>query len=267
MFKQLNLTEFIPQSIRCIKIMVESYDFFKKHKLWKGIFEHKWIVLLTVLISVIFTYTIATNLVDYFSPASEILNADGDPTNARQDSKETAIFGGSKFLMMIMLEVVIFHFSVRTLEALNKEKYTTTFGMFFKAEIRMIKVMIRGFVYSLIIQFVLTIILKIADLEYLLPFLIFIVHAYIIGYAFFDNYNEQQKLNIKESDLCIRYNSGAATTLGIVASLGLMVPIIGPIVVPIFGAIASNIYGFKYHIENPPEHVIPKAKTEVEEFV
>lgn len=262
MLEQLNLKEFIPQSIRCLKIIGESVDFFRKHKLWKGIFEHKWILLLAIGLSVLFTYTVISNLVDYFAPAGEL-------ANGSQDNKETALFGGSKFLLLILLEVVIFHFSVKTLEVLNNEKYTTNFGMFVKAEVRMFKVMIRGYVYSLIIQILLSVVLSLTNTSFLLPIILFVVHSYFIGYAFFDNYNEQQKLNIKESDICVRYNSGGATTLGIITSLGLMIPIIGPLFVPVFGAIAANIYGFRYNIENPPGHSFAKKEEleEVEEYV
>ena len=72
-------------------------------------------------------------------------------------------------------------------------------------------------------------------------------------------------MNIKESDVCIRHNSGAATTLGVVASVGLLVPILGALVVPVFGAIAANIYGFRYHIENPPHHNEQKKEVPEEE--
>lgn len=270
MIKQFNLSEFFNQAVRCLKILSKSYAFFKTHKLWKGIFEHKWILFVTVLLSVLFTFAVFTNLYDYIFSIDQINDLgidiqDEDNSEAKEKNKSTAIFGGSKFLLLIMFEVVIFHFSVKTLEILNNEKYKTTFGMFVKAEFRMIKVLIRSFIQSLIAQIILWVILSIADLDYLIPILMFIVHSYFIGNAFFDNYNEQQKLNIKESDICIRHHSGAATTLGIVASLGLMVPLIGPLVVPVLCAITANIYGFSYNIENPPR---PKESAElVEEIV
>lgn len=258
-FKQFNLLDFFSQSVRCFKIMKKSYAFFKKHKLWKGIFEHKWILLLTVLLSVLFTFVLFSDLYSYLFSSEEIgelgiIDSEVSNPNAKENNKNTAIFGGSKFLLLIMLEVVIFHFSVKTLEILNNEKYKTTFGMFMKAEIRMIKVLIRGFIQSLIAQVIIWFVLLLIGLSSLSPFLMFIVHAYIIGNAFFDNYNEQQKLNIKESDICIRHHSGAATTLGIITSIGLMIPIIGPLVIPVLAAITANIYGFRYHIENPPHH-------------
>ena len=265
MLEQFNLSDFFKQGARCFKIIRKSYTFFKTHKLWKGIFEHKWILLLTVIISILFTFALFSDLYQYIFPVEEIVDADvvdldGDIPDAKEKNKNTAIFGGSKFLLLIMFEIVIFHFSVKTLEILNNEKYKTTFGMFMKAEIRMIKVLIRSFIQSLIVQILLWIILALSGFSSLVPYLMFIVHAYFIGNAFFDNYNEQQKLNIKESDICIRYHSGAATTLGLVASVGLMIPIIGPLVVPVLGAISANMYGFKYHIENPPQN----RKTEKE---
>ena len=269
MLHQFNFSEFASQSIRCLKIIRESYDFFKTHKLWRGIFEHKWVLFFSVILSLLFTFALFSDLYDFMFASQEVLDIDltgdeGGSSNSKKVNKNTAISGGSKFLLLILLEIVIFHFSVKTLEILNNEKYKTTFGMFVTAEIRMIKVMIRVAIQSLIVQIVLGIVLAFTSFDFILPFLMFIVHSFFIGLAFFDNYNEQQKLNIKDSDICIRHQSGAATTLGIVASLGLMIPVIGPLVVPVLGAITANIYGFRYHIENPPHHKQEEEEEDVE---
>jgi len=267
MLKQFNFSDFFSQSVRCLKILGESYRFFKVNKLWKGIFEHKWILLLTIIISILFTFSLFSDLFSYLFSSEEIqdlglINLEEDYPNAKEKNKSTAILGGSKFLLLIMFEVVIFHFSVKTLEILNNEKYVTTFGMFMKAEIRMIKVLIRSFFQSILAQVILWFLLLVSGLDFLMPFLMFIVHAYFIGNAFFDNYNEQQKLNIKESDICIRNHFGAATTLGIIASIGLMIPIIGPLVIPVLAAITANIYGHRYNIENPSNQTKEEASVE-----
>lgn len=259
MFKHFNFSDFLSHAIRCIQILGESYDFFIKHKLWKGLFRHKWITLLTILLSLLFTYVLFSELYSYIFPSDIFSKVDLNAGNfidseSSNRSKETAIFGGSKFFLLILLEIVIFHFSVRTLEILNHEEYKTTFGLFVKAEIRMVKVLVRSMIYSLIAQAILFAVCHILGLGGLIPILMFIVTSYFVGNAFFDNYNEQQKLNIKESDICIRHHAGAATALGIVASTTLLIPLIGVLITPIFGAITANIYGFRYHIENPPEH-------------
>lgn len=271
MLQQFNLSAFFSQSIRCLKIIGESYDFYKEHKLWKGLFEHKWITLVTIILSILFTFIVFSNLFDYFFSSPELTDVTDVVIdnklnkNSVKSNKDTAIFGGSKFLFLILLEIVIFYFSVKTLEILNNEKYKTTFGMFIKAEIRMIKVMIRSAIQSLIVQVLLSIVLSITMIGFMQPLLMFIVHSYFIGVAFFDNYNEQQKLNIKESDISIRHQCGAATTLGFVASIGLMIPVIGPLAVPVFGAISANIYGFRHHMENPRESKL--KEDEVKEIV
>ena len=268
MLQQFNFSNFIPQSIRCVKIMGESYAFFKTHKLWRGIFKHKWILLLAVILSVLFTFALFSDLYEYIFSASEVMdsvseNDASNSSNPGKNNRDTAVFGGSKFLLLIMLEVVIFHFSVKTLEILYGEEYKTTFSMFVKAEIRMVKVIIRAFIYSLIAQVILNIVLSLSNFEFILPLLMFLVHSYFIGFSFFDNYNEQQKLDIKKSDIHVRHNSGAATTLGIAASIGLMIPIIGVLVVPVLAAITANIYGFRYHIENPPLHQVEQKEKKV----
>jgi len=258
MLHQLNLSEFIPQSIRCLKVIGESFTFFKKNELWRGIFRHKWILLITVIISILFSYTLFSNLYEFMFASTEtndlgLINLE-EGLDMKGKNKFTAISGGSKFLLLILLEIVIFYFSVKTLEILNEEKYEANFGLFLKAEIRMVKVMIRSAIQSLIVQIILYLVLGLVDADFFHAPLMYLVHSFFIGLAFFDNYNEQQKLNIKESDICIRHQSGAATTLGIVASVGLLIPIIGPLAVPVFGAITANIYGHRHHIENPSHH-------------
>lgn len=276
MLHQLNLSDFGPQCIRLLKILGESFHFFKTHKLWKGIFEHKWILLLTIILSTLFTFTLFSDLYDFIFSSQELekvgleLGETGleydleDSKSTSEGAKDTAIFGGSKFLMLILFEIVIFYFSVKTLEILNNEKYKTTFGMFLKAEFRMFKVLVRGFIFSLVALVVLEIAMYFIGANYLVPALMFFVHAYIIGLAFFDNCNEQQKLNIKESNICIRHHSGAATMLGVVASLGLLVPFVGALIVPVLGAITANIYGFRYNIDNPLQYKVEEV-IEVEE--
>jgi len=269
--QKYNLQEFIPQGLRIAFITRESYDFFRQHKLWAGIFRHKWIVLVTVVLSAFFTYFLFTELYELVFNLIQEDDQASDAADSGIASKiaklGTNILGGSKFLLLIVMEIVIFHFSVKTLEILNQEKYETTFGMFIKAELRMIKVMLRIAIKSFIIQILLNVVLSILGIDQLVPLLMFIVNSYFIGFAFFDNYNEQQQLNIKESDLCIRKHSGAATTLGIFASVGLLIPFFGALLVPIFGAITANIYGFRHHIEfanqGEPELTIPEP-SEVE---
>ena len=191
MLHQLNLSEFIPQSIRCLKVIRESFTFFKKNELWRGIFQHKWILLITVIISVLFSYTLFSNLYDFMFNSSEpldlgLINTEEDSSGSKNKNRFTAISGGSKFLLLVLLEVVIFHFSVKTLEILNNEKYQTNFNMFLKAEFRMLKVMIRSAIQSAIVHVILYIVLGIAGMDIILPACMYLVHSFFIGLAFFD---------------------------------------------------------------------------------
>jgi uncharacterized protein involved in cysteine biosynthesis len=73
----------------------------------------------------------------------------------------------------------------------------------------------------------------------------FFVYSYYLGFAFFDNYNEQFGLTIKESAELTKENMGAAIMLGIAAHVILILPIIGAIIMPIFCAVAATLYAHK----------------------
>jgi len=70
----------------------------------------------------------------------------------------------------------------------------------------------------------------------------FFVHSYFIGFAFFDNYNEQYGFNLKESTKIVSKSLGAVVAIGMIAVLLLKIPIIGAIAAPVLGATTATMY-------------------------
>ena len=60
--------------------------------------------------------------------------------------------GGMKYVMMMLLEVVIFHMVRVTLEKLTGQTSDLSFQAFFNAQIRMIKVSIRSYIMEILFQ-------------------------------------------------------------------------------------------------------------------
>jgi len=256
MLKNLNTKDAFAHASNCVEVMKSTYRFFMDNKLWRGFFKHKWIALATIGISILFSYWMICDVSAYFtSPPVDIPLSDAGVISdqlsdeLKRENAQTAISSGSKYLLLIILEIVIFYFSVKTIEILSGKDQPIQISSFWKAEIRMIKVMIRGFVQALIVQILLSILLGIFGIPGAVKrFVMFFVYAFFVGHAFFDNYNELHNLSIKNSEITTKYHFGATLALGTVSSLLLLIPIIGPIITPIFAALTANIYGYRYKL-------------------
>lgn len=213
------------------------------NKLWKGLFMQKWILLYTVLVAILFSYWTFNYCCDivhaFFNPSIE----EGGTIDA---IKGIALGSGSgKFLLIVLFEVIIFHFAVQTLNAVKGENLKLTLKDFIKAEKRMIFVMFISYMLSRVIKIILSGVLEIAGVEKIAFVFMFFVSSYFIGHSFFDNYNEQYKIRPKASRYVTWQYWPATLTLGLVCAVFMAIPIIGPICAPILGAVAATLYGHR----------------------
>ncbi|MBT8189653.1 MAG: EI24 domain-containing protein [Bacteroidia bacterium] len=271
MLKGFNFQDFISQVISSIAVMKKVLPFIKENKLWQGFFESKWISLFSIVIGILFSYYLFKDVIQLFfissDPPQDVLQASlgADLENVKETVKREGKFaltsGGSKYLLIILLEIIIFHFAVKTLSILRNQNVKPGFTEFMNAEIRMIHVMIRNFVKGIIALVIINIILGIAGLGNYKAFMMFFVHAYFIGYAFLDNYNEQFSKSIPDSQLIIRQHVGASTAIGVIATALLYIPVIGPVLTPILGGIAATLYGHEYALEFATNEMTENEKT------
>lgn len=288
-FSHVDLTKGLRQIPEAFKVLISTPAFIKKHQLWKGFWEHSWVLVFSVLIAVAFTYILYNNIHDYFLPNSEENieinipsegiaeggeavketvshipdDADSDleaeeksitkVKESLEDERKSLFSGSLKFLLLIFLEVLIFHFSVRTNNILKNKNKVLKFKDFSKAQIRMTKVMIRKWIYGLIMFILISILCGITGTDYLKDFIMFLIYGYYMGFAFLDNYLEQFKFSINESVKCVQSHFGAATVFGLFASIVMSIPIIGPLIVPFLCAIAAARYGHISQMEAFPK--------------
>lgn len=212
---------------------------------------------MSIAISLIFTYLVYQNLTaNYFGGLDTAVDLGMDPAlrdevvKLKSEGQRGAVTSGTKYLIVILLEVIVFHFSVKTLSILTDRQRRPSFKEFMAAEIRMIKIMIWNFIKGVIVSAVVAFILNIFGLGFATPIIMFFVYAYFMGYAFIDNYNEQFSFTIRKSQSIIRCHLGAALTIGVIVSVMIYIPLIGPLFAPIFGAVSAAIYGERFKIEN-----------------
>ncbi len=168
-------------------------------------------------------------------------------------SNKLLFTGGMKYLILILLEMIIFHFAVKTYEILSGEKRILKLKDFINAEIRMIKVAIRAWFYELVLSFLVVLILGLFGLDFIENIIVFFIQCYFLGVVFIDNYNEQFNIKIKASFKIAYQHFGATFIFGLLAYVLILLPLIGVILAPIICAVGATCYLY-----------YSKEKTEVE---
>jgi uncharacterized protein involved in cysteine biosynthesis len=153
------------------------------------------------------------------------------------------LFSGSmKYFVLIFLEMLIFHFAVKTYEVLSGEKKVLKLKDFIDAQFRMLKVVIRSYFYEKILSILVMILLGIFGLGFLEIGIVFLIQCYFIGVAFVDNYNEQFNITVKESFSVAYDHFGATLLFGFVAYVLMSIPLVGAILASLIGAVATTCY-------------------------
>jgi len=269
-FEHVDFAEGLKQIPETIRVLIDTPAFMKEHQIWKGFWDHSWILIFTGVIAVAFTYILFQDVHDYLfsiveNPGFEI-NL-GDPTEDDVEGEiETVqnglgaaeilekphkpLFSGSlKFLLLTFLEVWIYHFAVRTNNILRSENRVLAFKEFIQAQIRMVVVMGRNWLFGLIMYVIVSVFCSLTDTSYFQEAIMFLIYSYYLGFAFLDNYLEQFHFPIHKSVTCIQTHFGAATVLGVFSSVIMHIPFIGPLAVPFICSIAATRYGHIHQME------------------
>jgi len=255
----------LKQILPTLGILLTTPAFIIKHQLWKGIFDNKWVTVFSIIISVLFSLVLYDNIHERFFPSEsdegininisigdEDENADHNIIDIEEDEKDDHVededkseatsdinkakelleedhkplFSGSmKFLLLILLQVLLYHFAVKTNNILKNKSEVVSFRNFSKAQQRMFKLMGRKWFYGLIAYVLLSIVLSIFGIGSIKDVLMFLIYGYFLGFAFLDNYLEQFDYSIKESAEKTKNHFGASTLFGIITSALIHVPI------------------------------------------
>lgn len=282
-YSHIDLSKGPGQIKNAFAILKSTPDFIRQHKLWTGFGEHKWVLIFSIVIASLFTLTLYNDIYDYIFPSIKdsidiptegidetigtVKNAMADiPADTKANLLDTEeelnqvkeslkknnkpLFSGSlKFLLLIFLEVFIFHFSVKTNNILTNENKVLSFKDFVKAQKRMIIVMGRKWIAGLLMFILVSILCALSGMNAFKDIIMFFVYGFYLGFAFLDNYLEQFDFTIKNSIKCIQTHFGASAFFGILASLLMSIPFIGPLITPILFGIAATRYGHASRIE------------------
>lgn len=225
----------------------KSVQFIREHRLWDGFWRYSWVSTILIVIGVLFSLRFYTTFTGWignmtFNP-SEIGERTRDIFGALRSQGGGFLFSSSfKYIVFIFMEIIIFHSVGRTIEILRKtEERVPTFKIFLKAQIRMIEIGFRAWIYELIAMILISIAVGLLGLEFLKMPILFLVQIYLIGFAMVDNYNERLGMKIKESISFTANYKGVAIAVGLVVYLIMLIPLAGAFLGPLIGGVTATL--------------------------
>ena len=143
-------TEKIPiyfrQFIFTLRKHREAIDFIYENKIWEGFWRYGWVAKLLVVVGVLIGLKFLSIIfnwvthVDAADPMAVLSSIGMLFQNIASEGYRFLFAGSMKYIMIILLEIVIFHVSRRTLSILTGQDSDATFDAFLEAQKRMIKV-------------------------------------------------------------------------------------------------------------------------------
>jgi len=223
-----------------------AWRFMVNHRLWEGLRQYGWVARALVVVGIMAAIHMVSEIGDWFNQhQNDSLSAmviGGDSLFIRwfKDLSESMSDGMLNWIILVLLEVVIYHFMRRTLQIILRKNVENAhkFKPFLDAQIRMIVVSMGAVAVE-------GLILNTAENIYdgwLFWPLSILVRSIFLGYVIADNYNEQFGLKIEQS-----WRNLYRSYIGICAGLGLpllimmQVPIIGSVLGPLVTSVTAAI--------------------------
>ncbi|NRB64420.1 MAG: hypothetical protein HRU40_15565 [Saprospiraceae bacterium] len=240
--------EYHAQFLYTLHSFPSTIRFVRRNQLWDGFWTYGWVSKLLVLLAFIAGIKFVSLFFDWFNNVDTsnplvMASALGSFfTEVAAKEFEFLLSGGMKYIMLILLEIVIFHMTRKSFRILSGQDSDSSLNAFIKAQIRMLTVALRSF----ILESIIVMIIKVSTgiLSFLNPVafvVIVLVKAFFVGFTVVDNYYEQFGFSIKESTKEAQKNLGITLAVGLTLQLFFLIPLAGTIVAPVLGAVAATI--------------------------
>ena len=223
-----------------------AWRFMINHRLWEGLRQYGWVARGLVIVGILVGLVMVGEVFDWLQKHAD------EPLTAMAIGSESLIYqwvveayeslstGVLNWVVLVLLEVVIYHFIRQTLRVLLAREVgeAHTFKPFLNAQIRMIQVSFMAVILQQILIGIGDGLLP-GSLEWIFSLA---VQSTILGYAIADNYNEQFDLTIQQSLRHLRNNYlGICMGLGLPLFLLLKVPVFGTILGPLLTSVTAAI--------------------------
>jgi hypothetical protein len=225
-----------------------AFQFVREHRLWVGFWKYGWVsrflIFAAMIMGLKFMGIFATwiNKATHSDPTQLMSVASGMFSDLYQKGLKDLFTGNTHFIMLILLEVIIFHVIRRTLEVRFGNLPEPTLKDFIRAQVRMFFLSVFSIVAGKIITALIGIPLGMMGVwGFLKPIVEKIVQFYFLGFAVVDNYNEQFHLKIKESFKYTWRYAGVALGVGVVLYVLMAIPVVGPLLGPILAGVTATL--------------------------
>lgn len=248
MQNQNSLSTHIYHFVYTLMALPRAIEYIQEKKLWRGIDQYGWVIRALVVVGVgaglyfLINFLQWTRELDVSDPVLAMSSMGGLVSNAALESYDLFTAGFMKYVVLFMLEVLVFHFMRRALADLVGRESGIRFVDFWQAQRRMFIVVLRSWIFEFLITLVIGIVFGIFDtFSFLETVLIFGVQCYFLGFAIVDNYNEQFGLSIKESIAYSRNYTGICLGLGLALYVLMLIPLVGSLAGPIIVSVAAAL--------------------------
>lgn len=238
---------FITDFISTLFTHQKATHFISRHKLWKGLGDYGWFFKLLMGVAIIVGLALFGTVWNWWERADMHNVAEAAHSfstlfsDVFKEGYDFLFMGSFKYIIMVVMEILLFHVTRRTMEIKTGNKYDLSFKSFLAAERRMIAVVFFAFLAETILIGITKGVLGAVGVESLRPVASILIQCYFLGFVVVDNYNELYSMTIKESEKVTREFGGVAIGIGLVTYLLLMIPLIGAVVAPFVGAVTATL--------------------------
>lgn len=235
------------QFITVMKAYTKVPDFLQKERIWEGFWAYGWVskflVFAAVLVGFSFVATLFSwidNLTNHASNQALYATMTYSISDFGSRMYDFLFDGTAKYIILILMEVLIFHATRRTIEILFKRRLRKpVLKDFINAQIRMIKIVFLCWFMEILLSIPIELFFDIFGLQLLKPAGLMLLECYLLGFAIMDNYYEHFGLSIKESYQKMQEYLGVAIGIGLLLYLFLWIPILGAILGTMCAAVAA----------------------------
>ena len=138
----------------------EAPDFIRKHRLWHGFWQYGWMTRILIVAAFLVGLKLFSVLIDWWGVA-DLSNIGSTVSNMgvlimdfASEGFNYLFLGGMKYVILILMEVLVFHVCRRTVSILMGKDSPSTFHDFLRAQIRMIRVSVRSWIRESVVTLI-----------------------------------------------------------------------------------------------------------------
>lgn len=228
-----------------VEMTLSSGDFIRKNKLWIGLNNYRWLSKFLVAIGVCVGILFFRKMGNFFDSSSiNQLSFDQSATGVLESligtGQTIATIGSYKYIILFLIEVLVFHFVRVTLMNVTGAHIDTSFKTFLNTQKRMVVVTIFCLVLENVVSFVLNIPFNIFGADFFSPAIFVLVAGYYTGFVIQDNYNEVYHMTLRQSNAYNWQYAIVTLIVGLIVSGLMLIPFVGAIAGPIIGAVIAT---------------------------